>query len=171
MPVESNPSSAQRPPWEDYQSVGFVPDQNQHGDPRDWTPIPDDPAGPWHAYRTVDPSQVHAITVDASQVQPVGKAGDPRDWTPVDDGLGFVPDAPHSGPMGQVGHAVANYWDQVNPIEQYKAVGDTLYRLATHPAQTLTQIGAANDAPRAAAVDAFKRGNYVEGVRHGLDWL
>ena len=64
--------------------------------------------------------------------------------------------------MGKVGHAASNWWDQVNPIEQYKAVGDTLEGIMTHPGQTLTKIGAANDAPRVAAVDAFKRGDYVE---------
>ncbi len=49
--------------------------------------------------------------------------------------------------------------------------GNTLEQAVTHPAQTLTKIGAANDAPRVAAVDAFKRGDYVEGVRHGLNWV
>jgi hypothetical protein len=77
----------------------------------------------------------------------------------------------NGGFMGAISHAAGNWWDQVNPVEQYKAVGDSLYRLMTHPAQTLTQIGAANDTPRVAAVDAFKRGDYVEGVRHGLNWL
>lgn len=83
------------------------------------------------------------------------------------------PDTTHGGGgfLANIGHAASNWWQQVNPIEQYKALGDTLQKLVTHPAQTLTQIGAANDAPRVAAVDAFKRGDYVEGVRHGINWL
>jgi hypothetical protein len=78
---------------------------------------------------------------------------------------------PSGGVLDKIGHAAGNWWEQANPIEQYKAVGDTLYHVMTHPGQTLSQIGAANDAPRVAAVDAFKRGDYTEGMRHGLNWL
>lgn len=74
-------------------------------------------------------------------------------------------------PSSSASRLVSNYWQQVNPVAQYKALGDTLSKIVTHPLQTLTDIGTANDAPRVAAADAFKRGDYVEGVRHGVNWL
>ncbi len=73
-----------------------------------------------------------------------------------------------SGTLAKLGHGASSWWDQVNPVKQLQGIGDTIRALATHPQQTLTQMGSANDAPRAAAVDAFKRGDYVEGIRHGV---
>src|ERR1700722_16798779 len=96
--------------------------------------------------------------------------GSPAAWKPVEDTSAWTP-VPETEQPSAVSRAASNWWHAVNPIEQYKAVGDTLYRLGTHPLQTLSEIGSANDAPRVAMVDAFKRGDYTEGVRHGLNWL
>ncbi len=103
--------------------------------------------------------------------------GDAVDVPHPNDGVMLPSDAvnvPHptdSGTLAKLGHAASNWWDQVNPVKQLQGIGDTIRALATHPQQTLTQMGSANDAPRAAAVDAFKRGDYVEGIRHGVNWL
>src|SRR3984957_2028255 len=94
----------------------------------------------------VDPSEVQSINVDPSEVQ----------------------DAPKDSALSRTG---SNYWEQVNPVAQYKAIGDTLYGLATPPLQTLSKVGEANDAPRMRAIQDFKKGDYTSGIGHGIDWL
>ena len=95
-------------------------------------------------------------------------AGGAPDYAALAKQAGAVDSQP---PPQTFGHAASNWWDQVNPVANYKGLSDTLYKLVTHPVQTLTQVGEANDMPRVAAAEAFKRGDYTEGVRHGLNWL
>jgi hypothetical protein len=87
---------------------------------------------------------------------------------PLPGPLRIISSQPETPAMNR---AASNWWDQVNPVEQYKALGNTLYNLGAHPLQTLTEIGKAEDKPRVDMMSAFKRGDYVEGLRHGVNWL
>lgn len=83
---------------------------------------------------------------------------------------GAIDSAPPQIPSA-TSRALSSYWQQINPVAQYKSIGDTLYQLATHPLQTLSKAGESGDVPRQRAVEDFHKGDYVSGIGHGLDWL
>ena len=138
-------------------------------DPHDWVTLPADAVDVPHPsdWVTLPPGytldQPHRRVLSDADVAAHDAANAPHVLTDADISAHDQSSALSS--------AVGNWWDQVNPVKQLQGIGDTIRALATHPRQTLTRIGSANDAPRAAAVDAFKRGDYVEGVRHGVNWL
>ena len=76
-----------------------------------------------------------------------------------------------SGPSRTWMDSTADYakelWGQVNPVAAVKGVAGAL----EHPVDTAMQMGANQDALRVKAEDAFKKGNYAEGVQHVLGYL
>lgn len=58
-------------------------------------------------------------------------------------------------------------WDQVNPV----AAVEGLANAVNHPIDTINAIGGAHLAVEKKAEDAFKKGNYTEGVRHVINYL
>jgi hypothetical protein len=77
------------------------------------------------------------------------------------------PDAPQSdAQMGPIGRGLAGLWEQVNPltlVQSFAALGHPIDAAS----QAMQQQGALYD----KAKQAFAKGNYVEGARHGLNYL
>lgn len=96
---------------------------------------------------TVDPSEVHSIEVDPSQVS-------------------AVQEEPH-GFLQSAQHAIANWWDQVNPVKNAQGLAETV----AHPLDAIKAYGAANSELAHKAQESFKKGDYSEGLRHSLSYL
>jgi hypothetical protein len=59
------------------------------------------------------------------------------------------------------------YWEKVNPVTAVEGLRDA----AAHPIDTLKGITNSSAEVEKKAEEAFKRGNYVEGMRHALNYL
>lgn len=55
----------------------------------------------------------------------------------------------------------------LNPVSINHAIQSAFW----HPIDTARGVVAAQDVPRQKAMQAFERGDYLEGVRHAFDWL
>jgi hypothetical protein len=78
---------------------------------------------------------------------------------------GYKLDQPKSGNwLDSVRDYAAGAWDNL------MQTGQGMINTVAHPIETAVGIGKAQDALRIKAEDAFKRGDYVEGVRHVLDY-
>lgn len=76
---------------------------------------------------------------------------------------GHAQEQPKSA-MDHVVNFAKNYWgDMAN-------AGQSLVNTVLHPIDTLAGMGAAQDAVRVKALDAIKRGDYVEAARHALGY-
>lgn len=91
---------------------------------------------------------------DKAPAQPGGGA----DW--------FAQNAPQSKDSGVTGF-VKNWWDQVNPV----AAGNAMIDTVKHPIDTLQHMGQSMAQPAVAAQDSFAHGRYLEGVRHGINYM
>jgi hypothetical protein len=103
-------------------------------------------SGPWTKYQTAAPA-------------PAADSAGP--WTK------YANSAPAPSWLDDVRDTVKQYWDKVNPISQAQGVAD----IAQHPLDAAKSYGAANQQLAQKAEDAFKAGNYAEGVRHSLSYL
>ena len=65
--------------------------------------------------------------------------------------------------LGSVNRAL----DFMNPVSLAKGIGSAI----ASPIETLKGIGAAQDVARGKAVESFKKGDYMEAARHGLNYL
>lgn len=80
-------------------------------------------------------------------------------------------DAPHQEQtqqrswMDSVGDFAKGFWGNMS------ATGEGMVNAVKHPVQTIKDIGTSQDAVRLKAEDAFKRGDYAEGVRHVMGYL
>jgi len=83
------------------------------------------------------------------------------------------PEPAAAAPQGSaLSRFASNFWEKGgNPVQNYKSLGTTLYNLVTDPKQTLTQIGDDQDIPRQRAAAAFEKGDWGQGLIHGLYWL
>jgi hypothetical protein len=75
-------------------------------------------------------------------------------------------DAPQPEKPGAVAHGAREFWNEVNPIEGVKALGNALM----DPIGTVKNMGHAQDAARVKAQDAYNRGDYGSMVRHGIEY-
>lgn len=85
--------------------------------------------------------------------------------------------------MDDAGDYLKGVWSQVNPAVAVQGISDLAQTAgkatAQHPwagplagiGAIAGQIGAAQDVPRQRAEEAFKKGNYAEGLRHSLGYL
>jgi hypothetical protein len=65
------------------------------------------------------------------------------------------------------GTALKEYWDKVNPL----AAGNAIAGAVAHPIGAVKEYGNQTGELLGRAQESFKKGNYAEGVRHGLSFL
>lgn len=91
----------------------------------------------------VDPSQVHSIEVDPSQVSAPAK---PLSW------------------MDQAAQVVKGGWD--NLVQ----TGEGMANMVAHPINSVKGMLTSQDALRIKAEEAFKKGDYVGGLQHVINY-
>lgn len=69
--------------------------------------------------------------------------------------------------MDEAGDFLGGLWENVNPVEAVKGLASA----AAHPLDTAKGVLEAQDVPRQKAEEAFKRGDYAEGLRHSIGYL
>lgn len=69
--------------------------------------------------------------------------------------------------LSDVGDVLGQYFDKINPVKGAQG----LVNGVMHPLDTIKAYGAQNAAIEQKAEDAFKAGNYGEGVRHIIGYL
>lgn len=74
---------------------------------------------------------------------------------------------PERGWMDELVDFGRGLWRNVNPITAVTGAADA----AAHPVRTVQNIGAAQGALAAKAEDAFKKGDYITGSRHLVNYL
>jgi hypothetical protein len=104
----------------------------------------------------VDPSQVQSINVDPSEVQAI-PGGQKLSWL---DQVGQVFKGVRDN-LAQTGQGI---------VDLGSAVGNAAMGHPGELGQLVKNAGAAQDAVRLAAEDAFKKGDYLNGIRHVLGY-
>ena len=103
-------------------------------------------------------------------------AGQPAVTPPAASQPRYLSTDPHAGEparaarpdtlMGHTGDFLGEATSSINPVNIYQAIKSIVFDLP----QTARGILDANDVVRQKAIEAFKRGDAAEGLRHGLAW-
>jgi hypothetical protein len=70
--------------------------------------------------------------------------------------------------LDDIRDTVKQYWDKVNPVTQAQGVADIA---TTDPRKTIQSYGKSTQQLGQKALDAFKTGDYAQGVRHSINYL
>ena len=70
--------------------------------------------------------------------------------------------------IDDIGDTLKQYWQKINPVTQAQGVASLV---TTDPRKTVSSYGDTNSKLYDAAKDAFKKGDYAQGVRHSLSYF
>lgn len=104
-----------------------------------------------------------AVPVDYAAMAEQVRKGEPGKIPEIDAYL----KSPPKTASQSVADFMQEWWNQVNPVEGIKG----LAQATNHPLDTGGSMLDAQGQLAYKARDAFKRGDYVEGLRHGLNYL
>lgn len=74
---------------------------------------------------------------------------------------------PKTGILDDIGDTLKQYWDKINPVTGAQGIAHAV----ANPATTFKDYGSQTEELGKKAVDSFKSGDYVSGVRHGLSYF
>jgi hypothetical protein len=94
-------------------------------------------------------------------------SSDPNAGTPITVEPAKTDTPAQGGAMDALGRGLSSFWEQVSPVAAVKGLAHAALDLTG----TVKAIGEAQGAEYTKASDAFGKGDYVTGARHGLAYL
>lgn len=111
--------------------------------------------------------QAAAAAADTSAPAPSGDIWDQAAASPSAPEAQTTPGQQDHSWLGELGNTFSNWWKQVNPGAQLQGAAN----LAAHPINAIQNYAAQNSQIAQKVEDSFKKGNYLEGGRHVLNYL